>query len=111
MTIVRAAPPEADLCIVGAGPAGLALARGFIDTGIRVVVLESGGLEPDRSVQALSASVADSSHHAVGAASHGRRRQVGGTANDWLYDTRPSTGRAYARCVAPRAARLRAQIR
>jgi len=35
---------QADLCLVGAGAAGIALALEFIDTPIQVVVLEGGGL-------------------------------------------------------------------
>lgn len=43
----------ADLCIVGTGPAGLALARSFIGTSINVCVLESGGLDAEQGSQAL----------------------------------------------------------
>ncbi|MGI8739291.1 MAG: GMC oxidoreductase [Gammaproteobacteria bacterium] len=47
---------EADLCIVGAGPAGLTLARTLAGHGPRICVIESGGLEPeqDSSVRDLS---------------------------------------------------------
>ncbi|MGI9309698.1 MAG: GMC oxidoreductase [Gammaproteobacteria bacterium] len=40
---------ETDVCIVGAGPAGIALANEFRDSGTRVLLLESGDLnfEPD----------------------------------------------------------------
>ena len=34
---------EADLCIIGAGAAGITLAREFIGSGIQVCLLESGG--------------------------------------------------------------------
>ena len=34
---------EADVCIVGGGPAGLAVALGLIGTGLRLVMLEAGG--------------------------------------------------------------------
>jgi choline dehydrogenase-like flavoprotein len=36
---------EADVCIVGAGPAGITLALELIESGARVCLLESGGLE------------------------------------------------------------------
>ena len=36
---------EADLCIVGTGPAGISLAREFLGTGVQVVMLEAGGVE------------------------------------------------------------------
>ncbi len=41
------APDEvltADICIVGAGPAGIAIALELSGTGLDVVLLESGGL-------------------------------------------------------------------
>jgi choline dehydrogenase-like flavoprotein len=48
MTFTRGADvPEgstlgADICVIGAGPAGLAIAREFVGSGARVIVLESG---------------------------------------------------------------------
>lgn len=45
---------ETDVCIVGAGTAGITLAHEFIGAPFKVVMLESGGLEPDRESQALS---------------------------------------------------------
>ena len=36
---------EADLCIIGAGPAGLTLALQFLETRVSVVLVESGGGE------------------------------------------------------------------
>jgi len=42
-----------DVCIVGAGIAGITLAREFIGREFRVCLLESGGLEPDRATQSL----------------------------------------------------------
>ena len=48
----RTLPPgeqlRADICIVGAGPAGIVLALELLDTGARVCVLESGGQEPQK---------------------------------------------------------------
>jgi choline dehydrogenase-like flavoprotein len=44
---------EADICIVGAGVAGIALAREFIGKKARVCLLESGGLQPDKATQSL----------------------------------------------------------
>jgi choline dehydrogenase-like flavoprotein len=46
---------DADLCIIGAGPAGITIAREFIGTGIRVCLLESGGDEPRDDTQNLCA--------------------------------------------------------
>lgn len=45
---------ETDVCIVGAGPAGMTLAREFIGQPFRVCVLESGGLEPEKEIQSLA---------------------------------------------------------
>jgi len=34
---------ETDVCIIGGGPAGIALAREFVDQEFKVILLESGG--------------------------------------------------------------------
>ncbi|MGH8606912.1 MAG: FAD-binding protein, partial [Gammaproteobacteria bacterium] len=39
---------EADVCIVGAGAAGITLARECINSPFRVILLESGGLKYDK---------------------------------------------------------------
>ncbi|MDH4230752.1 MAG: GMC family oxidoreductase [Nitrospirota bacterium] len=44
---------DTDVCIVGAGVAGITLAREFIREEFRVSLLESGGLSPDRATQSL----------------------------------------------------------
>lgn len=44
---------EADLCIIGAGAAGITLARSLIGSRIRVCLLESGGFEFDDNIQSL----------------------------------------------------------
>jgi len=45
---------HADVCIIGAGAAGIALALEFTGTGTHVCLLESGGVEHDWHVQALA---------------------------------------------------------
>lgn len=45
---------EADLLIVGGGPAGLAIAREFFNHRAQVLVLESGRLEEDADIDALN---------------------------------------------------------
>ena len=72
---------EADLCIVGAGPAGLSLAHALLGSGLQVVVLESGGRDFDRVAQALNEAQVVGS--AYGDLLQTRQRQVGGTANAW----------------------------
>lgn len=44
---------EADLCIIGSGPAGLTIAKEFAGTRIDVVILESGGSNTDEQTQKL----------------------------------------------------------
>jgi choline dehydrogenase-like flavoprotein len=44
---------KTDVCIVGAGIAGITLAREFIGEEFRVCLLESGGFEPDKATQSL----------------------------------------------------------
>jgi choline dehydrogenase-like flavoprotein len=44
---------EADLCIVGAGAAGIAIARTFIGTSVSVCIIEGGGLSGEERSQAL----------------------------------------------------------
>lgn len=45
---------ETDLCIIGAGIAGIAIARRFLGTGTNVVLLESGGLDHEADIQELA---------------------------------------------------------
>lgn len=67
-----------DICIVGAGAAGIAMALEFIGTGIDVLVLESGGIKPSKDAQSLNAgSVTDPRLHAP--PDRHRRRQFGGS--------------------------------
>ncbi len=50
---------ETDVCIVGAGAAGITLARRLGGHGLRVVLLESGGRDFEADVQALNAGTSD----------------------------------------------------
>ena len=72
---------EADICIVGAGAAGLAIAWAFLDTQATVCVVESGGLTADERYQALLEG------HSVGEPPFdpgaSRLRAFGGTCNYW----------------------------
>ena len=72
---------EADLCIIGAGVAGLTLARSCIGAGYRVVVLESGGagLEPRAQDPVKGSSVGYSYYHHTSA----RARGFGGSSLLW----------------------------
>ncbi|SEV93838.1 GMC family oxidoreductase [Luteibacter sp. 329MFSha] len=44
---------QADLCIIGAGPAGIAIARAFLGTATRVCLIEGGGLAGEDRSQSL----------------------------------------------------------
>src|ERR1019366_438203 len=46
---------ETELCIIGAGAAGITLTLSLCDAGFRVLLLESGGLELEEATQALYA--------------------------------------------------------
>jgi choline dehydrogenase-like flavoprotein len=99
-------PPAAraaDVCIVGAGPAGISIARELIGSGLQVIVLESGGYDLNAWAQDLSGGEIASDSYAPDAVAAGRRRQFGGTSNLWIYNTDPGDGRKYARSVPPEA--------
>lgn len=72
---------DADLCIVGAGAAGIALALEFVGAGERVVVLESGGESFEPETQRLY----DSELCGLPCVSvhEGRARRFGGTTTMW----------------------------
>lgn len=77
----------ADVCIVGAGPAGLTLARELATSGLEIVILESGG---DGSDPKADADAQELSHgETTGDAYHTlrliRERGLGGTAVRWSY--------------------------
>ncbi|ARV58642.1 GMC oxidoreductase [Nostocales cyanobacterium HT-58-2] len=72
---------ETDVCIVGAGPAGITLAREFTSANFRVCLLESGGLEFDTKTQSLCQG--ESVGNLFGSLNDQRRLQFGGTANSW----------------------------
>jgi choline dehydrogenase-like flavoprotein len=72
---------KADLCIVGAGAAGIALAREFIGGSARVLLLESGGLEFDSETQSLyDGRLGGLPYFPLETA---RLRYFGGTTNHW----------------------------
>ncbi len=70
-----------DLCIVGAGPAGITLADRLRDSGMSIYLLESGGFEPELKVQRLYRG---KTHGYPYFPLHGcRYRFFGGSANRW----------------------------
>ncbi len=72
---------ESDLCIIGAGAAGIALARQFMSAGLRVSLVESGGLEYEDATQQLYAGT--SVGLTILPLLTSRAREFGGTTNYW----------------------------
>jgi choline dehydrogenase-like flavoprotein len=73
---------RADICIVGAGPAGITIALALANAGTRVLLLESGGRRPDEASQSLCrGEVADPKLHCPPHTY--RRRCLGGSSIIW----------------------------
>jgi len=81
----------ADVCVIGAGAAGITLARELSAPNRRVVVLESGFSEPDAATQTLyDGDSLGIPYFALGDPST-RTRQFGGSTNQWNGECRPLT--------------------
>ncbi|MGH6903477.1 MAG: FAD-dependent oxidoreductase, partial [Geminicoccaceae bacterium] len=78
---------QTDLCIVGGGAAGIALARELIGAPLRVVLLESGGLRFARRPQRLY--VGENVGLPNYATAHSRFRVFGGSTTRWPGQCRP----------------------
>ena len=89
--IERGAVVEADLCIVGAGAAGIALARELAGTPLSVCLLESGGFQPDAATQSLYEGPSRGTLLEEGGdyLSRSRLRFFGGSTNHWQGWCRP----------------------
>jgi choline dehydrogenase-like flavoprotein len=85
---------SADICIIGAGPAGLALALDLgKKSGLRILLVESGGSEPDKNIEALNQGTTSGDPYMELASM--RARRLGGTASIWLTALPGSTGAKY----------------
>jgi choline dehydrogenase-like flavoprotein len=81
-TIEADALLECDICIIGAGAAGISIALQFCHAQQRVIVLESGGETPEPATQALyEAEIADTALHSP--ADRYRERRFGGSTTIW----------------------------
>lgn len=78
---------DTDVCIVGAGPAGITLAHEMSGDQFRVCVVESGGTTFEPATQALAQLATAESD--ITPAYQNRRRQLGGNANMWRVGRRP----------------------
>ena len=86
---------QCDVCIVGAGAAGITIAREFVGRRVQVALLESGWLAPDRKTQSLYAGdVTGRSYFDLDAA---RARYFGGTTNLWTGECRPLDAQDFER--------------
>jgi choline dehydrogenase-like flavoprotein len=73
---------SADVCVVGAGAAGISMALELAGSSIDVLLLESGGLETEKATQDLYAgAVADERLHSP--PDRYRQRRFGGTTTIW----------------------------
>jgi choline dehydrogenase-like flavoprotein len=86
-TVTEADIVDSDVCIVGGGAAGIALAVEMIGTPVRVGLLESGGMQFDAQTQDLYAGGQDGLRYFPLDAS--RLRYFGGSTNHWGGMSRP----------------------
>lgn len=82
-----------DICVIGAGPAGLTVADRLRGSGLEVVVLESGGDAWDEDTQALAQGALVGEPFRFNGTEvtldTDRLRQLGGTSNHWTGQCRP----------------------
>jgi choline dehydrogenase-like flavoprotein len=74
-----AAPARYDVCIVGAGPAGITLARELAGSGLRICLLESGRRKPTRRGDRLREVRSEGLH----IKDYSRERVLGGASTTW----------------------------
>jgi choline dehydrogenase-like flavoprotein len=79
---------DAEICIVGAGPVGIALGLSLAEAGRQILVLEAGGFWPDPETQALYEGEVDAAglHPPP---DHYRERRFGGSSTIWGGRTMP----------------------
>lgn len=81
------APAEYDLCIVGAGPAGISIALALASSPIRICLLDAGGLKYDQASQELmTGEVANDQYPPLRGT---RLAALGGTTGVWAGWCRP----------------------
>jgi choline dehydrogenase-like flavoprotein len=77
---------ESDICIIGGGAAGITMARRLIAIGVRVTLLESGGLRMERDTQQLYEGENVGLPYELDTT---RSRYFGGSTNCWGGFSRP----------------------
>jgi len=93
-TLGSGAVEETDVCVIGAGPAGLVVARALADRGRDALVLESGAREPEPATEALNDG--DVLGDAYVGLRETRRRGLGGTTGLWNTPVVDTVGAKYA---------------
>lgn len=72
-----------EVCVIGAGPAGILLARELAGQDFRVCLLEAGGLQPEPDIQLLAASADEAIGDFYPNFQYLHQRQFGGASNIW----------------------------
>ncbi len=72
---------DCDVCIVGAGAAGITLAHELSNQDVKVFLLESGGLKYEQSLESLNQGEVDLKSHTT--LEEYRRRHLGGATTAW----------------------------
>ncbi len=72
---------DSEICIIGAGAAGITLARELANQPFRVVLIESGGFDPDDETNSLLQAVNSGRDYPI--LHHSRERYFGGATNPW----------------------------
>ena len=85
---------ETDVCVIGAGPAGLVVASGLAERGRDVLVLESGARDAELATQALNDG--DVIGDAYAGLRETRHRGLGGTTALWNTAVGDGVGAKYA---------------
>jgi len=75
---------EAEVCVIGAGVAGIALAHEFVGQKTEVIVVESGGSHPQANTQLLAEG--DNAGRSYYTLADACKRAVGGTSWAWCVD-------------------------
>ena len=81
-----------DICILGAGAAGITLARELSKYPFKVALVESGGFEPDEAQQLYEGETSETIPVDLRYLSTSRTRWFGGTTNIWTGWCRPLDG-------------------
>ncbi|MDP8958556.1 MAG: FAD-dependent oxidoreductase, partial [Actinomycetota bacterium] len=89
---------EADVCIIGGGPAGMTLAGELADRQLSICLLESGGLEADEATESLNEGESVGTPYSLVAT---RTRRLGGSAHQWDLEVTPDSVGARFRPLDP----------